>query len=475
MKKHSLFKVISMILVLLVIISWIAVGRNDVKSYIGFGDLFLNGIRSVYFFFDIFLFILIVGGFYGVLNKSSGYKKLLDNIVSKVKKLGNKFIYLVIILFALISALTGMDMLIFMFIPFVISIILLLGYDKLVAISATVVSSIIGVIGGIFVTFKDPNNYYGTTNTTMEKFVGIEESFANIFPKLLLLVLGVALLIFYVSRHIKSVKDKKVKYELNTDNDSLVVNEVKGDYKKVKSWPLIIVFAFLFVYTVIGVMPWNTLFKVDIFNKFHTWLVGLGTKDFSIFNNLISSSFTALGEWNSNSLGNYMMPMIIMLILSLVVKFISHIKFDEYVDAFINGMKKLLPSAFVVVLAYSVLVGAYNHGFLSTLISKTDYNIGLAGLYSLVGSILHVDLYYTSVGVFSSIISLVEDEALYPVLAVLFQGFYGLINIVGPTSLLLIVVLTYLDVPYTTWLKYIWRLFLYLFIVICLVLAIMLI
>lgn len=475
MKKHSLFKVISMILVLLVIISWIAVGRNDVKSYIGFGDLFLNGIRSVYFFFDIFLFILIVGGFYGVLNKSSGYKKLLDNIVSKVKKLGNKFIYLVIILFALVSALTGMDMLIFMFIQFVISIILLLGYDKLVAISATVVSSIIGVIGGIFVTFKDPNNYYGTTNTTMEKFVGIEESFANIFPKLLLLVLGVALLIFYVSRHIKSVKDKKVKYEFNTDNDSLVVNEVKGDYKKVKSWPLIIVFAFLFVYTVIGVMPWNTLFKVDIFNKFHTWLVGLGTKDFSIFNNLISSSFTALGEWNSNSLGNYMMPMIIMLILSLVVKFISHIKFDEYVDAFINGMKKLLPSAFVVVLAYSVLVGAYNHGFLSTLISKTDYNIGLAGLYSLVGSILHVDLYYTSVGVFSSIISLVEDEALYPVLAVLFQGFYGLINIVGPTSLLLIVVLTYLDVPYTTWLKYIWRLFLYLFIVICLVLAIMLI
>ena len=442
MKKHSLFKVISMILVLLVIISWIAVGRNDVKSYIGFGDLFLNGIRSVYFFFDIFLFILIVGGFYGVLNKSSGYKKLLDSIVSKVKKLGNKFIYLVIILFALVSALTGMDMLIFMFIPFVISIILLLGYDKLVAISATVVSSVIGVIGGIFVTFKDPNNYYGTTNTTMEKFVGIEENFANVFPKLLLLVLGVALLIFYVSRHIKSVKDKKVKYELNTDSDSLLVTEVKGDYKKVKAWPLIVVLAFLFVYTVIGVMPWKTLFNVEVFTKFHTWLVGLGTKNFSIFNNLDSGAFTALGE---------------------------------YVDAFISGMKKLLPSAFVVVLAYSVLVGAYNHGFLSTLISKTDYNIGLAGLYSLVGSILHVDLYYTSVGVFSSIISLVEDEALYPVLAVLFQGFYGLINIVGPTSLLLIVVLTYLDVPYTTWLKYIWRLFLYLFIVICLVLAIMLI
>ncbi len=475
MKKHSLFKVISMILVLLVIISWIALGRNDVKTYVGFGDLFLNAIRSLYFFFDIFLFILIVGGFYGVLSKSSGYKKLLDSIVSKTKKLGNKFIYLVIIIFALISSLTGMDMLIFMFIPFVISIILLLGYDKLVAISATVVSSVIGIISGIFLTFRDPNNYYGTTTTSMEEFVGVEEKFANVFPKLLLLVLGVALLIFYVNKHIKNVKDKKVKYELNTDSDNLLVNEVKGDYKKVKSWPLIVVFAFLFVYTVIGVMPWNTLFDVEIFSDFHTWLVGLGSEDFSIFGNLISSSFTALGEWNSNGLGNYMMPMIIMLILSLIVKFISHIKFDEYVDAFVSGMKKLLPSALIVVLAYSVLVVTYNHGFLSTLISNSEYNIGLAGLYSFVGSILHVDLYYTSIGVFSSIITLVEDEALYPVLAVLFQSFYGLANIAGPTSLLLIVVLTYLDVPYTTWLKYIWRLFLYLFIVICLVLAIMLI
>ena len=473
MKKHSLFKVISIILLLLVITSWFVVGRNEVKSYIGFGDLFLNAIRCVYFFFDIFLFILIVGGFYGVLNKTSAYKKLLDNIVSKVKKLDKKFIYLVIIVFALVSALTGMDMLIFMFIPFVISIILLLGYDKLVAVSATVVSSAIGIIGGMFLTFRDPNNYYGTTNTTMEKFVGIEENFANVFPKLLLLVLGIALLIFYVSRHIKNVADKKVKYELNADNESLLVNEVKGDYKKVKSWPIVVVLVFLFVYTVIGIIPWSTLFNVDVFTKFHTWLTGLNIKDFTIFNNLLSSSFSALGEWTS--LGVYMMPMIILLVLCIVIKFVGHIKFDDMVDAFVSGMKKMLPSALVVMFAYSVLVATYNHGFLSNLISSTDYNIGLAGLYSLIGSVLHVDLYYTVSGVFSSIIGLVENEALYPVLAVLFQGFYGLVNIVGPTSLLLVAVLTYLDVPYTTWLKYIWRLFLYLFIVICLILAIMLI
>ena len=46
---------------------------------------------------------------------------------------------------------------------------------------------------------------------------------------------------------------------------------------------------------------------------------------------------------------------------------------------------------------------------------------------------------------------------------------YGIISIVGPTSIILIVCLTYLDVPYTTWLKYIWRFILYLVVLLALV------
>ena len=44
--------------------------------------------------------------------------------------------------------------------------------------------------------------------------------------------------------------------------------------------------------------------------------------------------------------------------------------------------------------------------------------------------------------------------------------------IIGPTSLILIAGLTYLDIPYTTWLKYIWRFILMLFILIFVVLMI---
>ena len=42
----------------------------------------------------IAIFTLFIGGFYGVLNKAPAYKKLLDNIVRKIKPMGKKFIFI---------------------------------------------------------------------------------------------------------------------------------------------------------------------------------------------------------------------------------------------------------------------------------------------------------------------------------------------------------------------------------------------
>ena len=81
-------------------------------------------------------------------------------------------------------------------------------------------------MSGIYVTFRDPNGYYGYSATTIEKLLGLD-LYANLWPKLILLVLGTALLMFFVNRHIKSVKDKKVKYELNESNE-VAVSEVTG-------------------------------------------------------------------------------------------------------------------------------------------------------------------------------------------------------------------------------------------------------
>lgn len=467
MKKHGLFKILGIIMFIMVILSYFLKGRGGEFNYIGLGDIFLNGLQSMYYFFDTVLFIFVIGGFYGVLNKSSSYKKLLDKIVTSVKPLNKKFIYAVIIIFAIVASLTGNVLPLLIFIPFVISIILLLGYDKLVAISATVGSTLIGYIGGIFVTFRNPADYYGVSTTTFEKFVGLENKFANIFPKLLLLFAAVALLIFYISKHIKAVEEKKVKYEIN-DNTDLLVTEVKGNYKDIKTWPIIVILSLIFILMVLGMMPWNSLFGIDCFDKFHTWLTGLSIKEFAIFPNIISKYFKGFGAWIE--LGNYMMLMIVLLVFIFIIKLVSKMKFDDMIEGFIEGAKKMLPSVALVLTAYSILVCVYNNGFIENMItSYGKFNFGLSSLIAILGCITHVDIYYIASSVFSPMLALITDETILSSVAILFQGIYGIISIVGPTSIILIVCLTYLDVPYTTWLKYIWRFILYLVVLLSLV------
>lgn len=476
MKKHSLFKIVLIILALLVITSYFIPTESGTASYLGIGTVFLNSIQSFYYFFDTALFLFVVGGFYGVLSKSDGYKKLLDSIVSKVKPNSKKFIFIIIALFAIISFLTGFTLNLFIFIPFVISIILLLGYDKLVAMSSTIGAIVVGYLSSLFATIRNPNSY-SASFITFEEFVGVDK-FENTFPKLILLILGVALLIYFVNRHIVNVENKKVKYELNKDDD-LKIYEIKANYNNVESYIRLllisIILILIFILLVLGYVPWDSLFEINVFVDFHTWLTSLKINDFEVFNNIITPMSYAFGHWNQ--LGNYMIICCVLVVASLIIKFVSKMKFDEMLDAFVLGMKKMLPAAVLTTLSLTILICAVNSGLVSNLITLVNdwlgsVNIVFASLFNILGSLLYSDIYYTVVGTYSPLLSVITDEGLMQVLALNFQALNGLVMLIGPTSLILIAGLTYLDIPYTTWVKYIWRFILMLFILIFAILMI---
>ena len=171
-----------------------------------------------------------------------------------------------------------------------------------------------------------------------------------------------------------------------------------------------------------------------------------------------------------------MMVILFIALFMVVLMLIYHVHFEQAMDGFIYGMKKMLPAAMVTGLAYCVLVCSYNNGFVETIITNAGKSFGdnviINALISVLGSILNVDTYYTSAGVFTSIVSALPDKANLSVYALMFQSLYGLVQLVGPTSILLIVGLSYLEVPYKTWLKYIWRFIIELLIVILITLMI---
>ena len=482
MKKHSLFKVILIVLGSLIAVDAILAilgvcgvkGLKDVYTMIPLGDVLINFVQSFYYFFDTVVYLLVLGAFYGVLNKVPAYKKLVDNIAQKVKVNSKLFVFITTGLFAVLTSLTGLTNVLLIFVPFVIAIILLLGYDKLVAISSTIVSMLVGFMGGLYVTFRDSSNYYGYSATTFEGLTGISLS-STVWAKLAILVFGTALLIFFINRYMKNVKDKKVKYELN-ESDAVVATEVKGDYKEIRTWPMIVIFAIIFVILVLGYLPWNTLFGITCFDSFNEWLLGLKIGEFTIFSNIISNNMTAFGNWAS--LGSYMSIIITLILFTLLIKFIYKVKFNDVIDNFVSGSKKMVPMIFLVILSYAILVSTYNHGFIANIINwvsdtKLGINVVTTSLITMLGTLLHSDLYYTIAGVYSNIIATITDESLMPLYAVTFQSVYGLTSIVAPTSFLVIFALKYFDVPYTTWIKYIWRFVLMLFLLVILVLLVL--
>ena len=478
-KKYGLFKVLTVLLLLIIIATWFIKSRNGAVEQLAIFDGFLNYAQSFYYFFDTAIFILVVGGFYGFLNRVPAYKKLVNNITNQVKGRSKLFIIITTIIFALLSSLTGLNLLLFIFVPFVISIILLLGYDKIVAISTTVGGIIAGLIGGIAVSVKTSTSY-SVEYLTFDKLVGLKTNWINLLPRILILVIVLGLLIFYIISYLKKLDAKTINYKL-TKSDNLFIEAkdrqgkvIKVNDTKTKTWPIIIVFIVLLIVLVLGYFPWESLLKITCFNQFYSWITGLKVGEFYVVTSLISSNITALGTWAD--LGNYMVGILVLIVLMFIIKIIYGIKFEEAMDGFIYGVKKMIPAAMIAMLAYCMLVCCYNNGFMETVISLANKEFGdnaiIHSLIAALGSVLHVDVYYTASAIFTPIVNGLSESANLSVYAIMFQSIYGLIQLVGPTSLLLIIAISYLEVPYTTWLKYIWRFILELIILILIILMI---
>ena len=95
-------------------------------------------------------------------------------------------------------------------------------------------------------------------------------------------------------------------------------------------------------------------------------------------------------------------------------------------------------------------------------------NIGTILISGILGSLFGVDFYY-----YLSLISgAFTDFSNINVACLALQGAYGFISFVAPTSVILMLGLSMLDIKYTDWLKHIWKFALSLLVVIIIILAI---
>ena len=140
------------------ILTWIIpygyIASGSLKSYglgrLGITDLLASFVYAANFFLQQILFLLIVGVFYAVLSKISGYKIFIENVAAKFKGKEKTFVLFFSLLVALSTSMFTQTFIVILFLPLIIQIAKELNLDKLTAFLTTFGSLLIGLLGATY-------------------------------------------------------------------------------------------------------------------------------------------------------------------------------------------------------------------------------------------------------------------------------------------------------------------------------------
>ncbi len=536
MKKRKNISVVVLATILVVTLcSWIfpSASFNSVlvegeRVQVGLFDLFSYPMVAVTYFSYVIVYALVVSIFYGIANKIPAYHTLIEKIKNAYTGREPIFLGLVMALTAIIVSVTGLSFgMIFIF-PFVISIVIAMGYNKLVAASVTVGSVAAGLAGTTL----------GTSSVSyLNQLLGLK-TMDELVSKIVILVAFIIILIANVLMYAKKTKNTVVEAEVTTSKKKVDV-EVKSealevtkkdalkpakkittkkdtktgkstktsaktsaktkstktkskstrasmaknsdeilkvsanDTKKVKCWPFVLIFDFILIILALAVFDWSGLFDITWFKDAKNAINGFEIGNFPIFAKLLGT-YSEFGSWSFN----VEIPVLIM-IGSLILSLVYRVKFSDIVDGIEEGISKAVKPIVTMMLAYVVLIICTYHPF-QLMITKfimgltSGLNVVTMTIVAMFASLFNVETVYTAQSTVPYVMSVIGDATLYSLVEVIFQAVYGLAMLVVPTSVILIGTLTYLNIPYGQWLKYIWKIFVEVLIVLLIIFLIIL-
>ncbi len=443
MKKNSLLKAILIAFGIAVILSWIIPNgvynggtfTAGTTNPVGIINLFRFPVMTMQTFIQYTIVFLSIGLLYGVLNKTGVYGNIVAGIAKKWKGKEKALLVIVTLVFALIGSLTGVSVYAFLILPFVAAILMMAGYDKMSAMLATVGALLVGEAASIF-------GFSGAGYII--NIFGIK-MMDEVITKVVLFLLLTGLYLFFTVRKSALSKTKK------EENIPLLV--VDKTSKKSKA-PLIVISIVFLILSLVGMYNWYYGWGIEFFNNLNTKINSITIGTYPIMANILNG-VTSLGYW-----GNYEFAVAIV-IVTFVIAWVYNVKLSDFVDGAKDGLKQILPVAlyaticnvvFTVMLADQGNMYATIMNWLNGI--KSTYNVPIASLISVSGSLFYNDFYYllyNAANIFTT-----YEAVYYPIVGVLVTGIFGIMMMILPTSVMLVAGLKYFDVSYTEWLKKIW-------------------
>ncbi len=456
MKKNNLWKAIAICFVAFVVLSWvIPTGTFSSGTFIkgevtplGLFDILrypiITAATSVFVLTAIV--ILLIGGFYGVLNQTGVYANIVNRIADKWKEKGHIFLTISILVFAVLASLTGLTLPLFIMVPFFVAVILKLGYSKIVALLATVGAILVGNMGSTY-----GFNINGYLSFFFE--TGMNDTIATrilFFVVITSALIGFVLLLSEKTKTVVKGEKKNSKKDASVLEIPLYENQVD---KKKSAVPMVVIALILMIVTCVGMYNWETGLHIDFFNNIYNSITTFEISGYPIFKNIIGA-VDPIGYWTNYELA------ILLLLATLLIAWIYNVKGSEKWQAFLNGVKQMVPVAIYTVAA-SILFLLMNTGatFFGSIanffISMTKgFNVFAFGSLSAIGGVFYNDFPYLVNALYDPITKLYTN---YGFIGMLMQMIHGLVMLIAPTSIILVAGLRYLNISYTEWFKNIWK------------------
>jgi uncharacterized ion transporter superfamily protein YfcC len=419
-------------------------GMYGIQDSTGNVDVWNSG--ELFGAIDVALFVLIIGGFLGVTMKTGAINAGIAWVVSKLKGKEKWMFPILMTIFAIGGTSYGMAEETLAFYALIITVMLAAGYDGLSAAALILLGAGIGVLGSTVNPFATgiASGFAGTTLS--EGLIG----------RLVLLVVGTILGIFFVVRYAEKVKkdpSKSLIYDAKAENEKqfLATGGEAGDeeFGKFTGRHKLILFLFFFAFVVMvyGVIPWE-----DLGLAVPTWW-----------------------WWFPEMTANF-------LFFGILIGLIGRLGEKQLVNTFIDGARDMLGVALIIGVARGITVIMNNGLITDTVLYWAEQAVsGLSSIgFIIVTYLLYLPLSFlipSSSGlatVSMPIMAPLAEFANVPAFLVVtaYQAANGLVNLVTPTSAVVMGGLAIARVGYGTWLRFVWPLLLLLAVLSILVLGV---
>jgi uncharacterized ion transporter superfamily protein YfcC len=400
-------------------------GMYGIKASDGSVDVWNSG--DLFGAIDVALFILVIGGFLGVTMKTGAINAGIAAAVARLKGKERWMFPVLMTIFAIGGTTYGMAEETLAFYALIITVMLAAGYDALSAGGLILLGAGIGVLGSTVNPFAT-GIASGFANTTISE---------GLVGRLVLLVIGTVIGIVFMMRYGEKVRQDPTK-SLIYDQKADLEKQFKGGGEGTEFQEftrrrkvILALFALAFVVMIYGVIPWEDL----------------------------GISLPTLWWWFPEMTANF-------LFFGILIGLIGQMAEKDLVNTFVDGARDLLGVALIIAIARGITVIMNNGLITDTVLYWAEQAVkGLGGVgFVLVTYLLYIPLSFlipstsglatVSMPIMAPLATFAKVPTYLVVTA--YQAASGLVNLVTPTSAVVMGGLAIARVGYGTWWRFVW-------------------